>query len=46
MYDIFTVILLAGPLSRREFRDGRRRPEIPIEPESPWARIFAWHRGR
>jgi hypothetical protein len=43
MYDIFTAILLAGHLSRRHFEQGRK-PEVPCETESPWARIFAWHR--
>lgn len=43
MYDIFTAILLADHLSRRHFEQGRK-PEAPCETESPWARIFAWHR--
>jgi hypothetical protein len=43
MYDIFTAILLADHLSRRHFQE-RRRPEAHPETESPWARVFAWHR--
>ena len=45
MYDIFTTILLADHLSRRRFAEGRRR-EPQREIESPWARVFAWHRRK
>lgn len=46
MFDIFTAILLADHLSHREFNSGRGRRPLPPETESPWARVFAWHRGR
>jgi hypothetical protein len=45
MYDIFTAILLADHLSRRHFEQ-MRRPEPQLETESPWARVFAWHRRK
>jgi len=42
MYDIFATILLADHFSRR-YRPVERQPVRP-EPESPWSRVFAWHR--
>lgn len=45
MHDIFTAILLADHLSRSHFRD-MRRPQPPCETDSPWARVFAWHRRK
>jgi hypothetical protein len=43
MYDIFTAILLADQLSRRYYPE-KRRLDLQPEPDSPWSRVFAWHR--
>lgn len=42
MYDIFATILLADHFARRH-RSTERPAPLP-EPESPWSRVFAWHR--
>lgn len=42
MYDIFATILLADHFSRRH--RPVERPAARPEPESPWSRVFAWHR--
>jgi hypothetical protein len=43
MYDIFTAILLADQLSR-SYHPEKRRLDLQPEPDSPWSRVFAWHR--
>jgi hypothetical protein len=42
MYDIFTTLLLVDHFSRRHHPAAR--PKTYEEPESPWSRVFAWHR--
>ena len=44
MYDIFTTLLLVDHFARRNRPIDRKQAQIP-EPELPWGRIFAWHRG-
>lgn len=43
MYDIFTAILLADHLSRR-YHPEKRGLDLQPETDSPWGRVFAWHR--
>jgi len=43
MYDILAAALLADHFTRRHHPAGRSDYDRP-EPESPWSRVFAWHR--
>ena len=43
MYDLLAAAMLADHVSRRHHPAGRVEKER-FEPESPWRRIFAWHR--
>ena len=43
MHDMLTTILLLDHFSRRHRRVERETYTRP-EPDSPWSRIFAWHR--
>lgn len=42
MYDVLAAALLADHLNRSR-RRRKRLPDAPFDPETPWARVFAWH---
>lgn len=47
MYDTLAAAMLADHLNHnRRRRKAEPMADAPAEPESPWARVFAWHRRK
>lgn len=45
MYDVLAAALLADHLNLSRQRR-KRVPDAPADTETPWARVFAWHRRK